>query len=49
MDLTGFGQHHMESLVFGNDESSESATGECEIGSDSWLPAVVVIFDLWLW
>ena len=45
MDLAGFGQRHMESLVIGNVKSSESATGECEIGSDNLLSTIVVIFD----
>jgi hypothetical protein len=48
VDVAGFGQRHMESLVIGNVESSESATDECEIGSDSLLSASVVICELWL-
>jgi len=43
MDVVDFGQCHMESLVIGNLESSGSATGGCEIGSDSLLSTVVVI------
>jgi len=48
VDLAGFRQRHMESLVIGNIESSDFATGECEIGSDSLLCTIVVVFDLWL-
>jgi len=48
VDVAGFGQRHMGSLVIGNVECSESATGKCEIGSNSLLSKIVVIFDLWL-
>ena len=44
MDVADFGQSHVGSLVIGNVESSESATGGSEIGSDSLLSTVVVMF-----
>jgi hypothetical protein len=37
VDVAGFGQRHMGSLVIGIVGSSKSATGECVIGSNCLL------------
>jgi hypothetical protein len=45
-DGAGLEQPRTECSVIGNAESSDSATGDCEIGSNSLLPTAVVILDL---